>query len=46
VRERVAEFAALVDRPRRLGSDVAGDAARERKLPEEFLQAFLVEPDA
>ena len=34
VRQRVAELAALVDRARRLGRDVARDAARERELPE------------
>ena len=35
VHERVAELAALVDRARRLGGDVAGDAAGERELPEQ-----------
>jgi hypothetical protein len=42
VRERVAELAALVDRARRLGCDVAGDPARERELAEELLEARLV----
>ena len=35
VHQRVAELAALVDRPRRLGRDVAGDAAGEGELPEQ-----------
>ena len=35
VRERVAELAALVDRARRLGRDVARDAAGERELAEQ-----------
>jgi len=45
VRERVAELAALVDRARRLGRGVARDAAGERELAEERLQARLVERD-
>ncbi len=43
VRERVAELAAFVDRPRRLGSDVARDPAGEGELPEELAQAVLVQ---
>ena len=42
VRQRVAELPALVDRARSLGRDVAGDASRERELPEELAQAVLV----
>ena len=42
VRERVAELAALVDRARRLGRDVARDPARERELAEERPQPVLV----
>ena len=42
VAEAVAELAPLVDRARRLGRDVAGDAAGERELREEPLQARLV----
>ena len=42
VDQRVAELAALVDRARRLGRDVAGDAAREGELPEQPAQALLV----
>ena len=38
VGERVAELAALVDRARRLGRHVAGDAARERELAEQLAQ--------
>ena len=45
VRERVAELAALVDRARRLGRDVAGDAARERELAEQLAHALLVAGD-
>ena len=45
VRERVAELAALVDRARRLGRDVARDPAGERELPEEPAQSFLVVAD-
>ena len=37
VAEAVAQLAPLVDRARRLGSDVAGDAAREGELLEELL---------
>ena len=42
VAQAVAELAPLVDRAGRLGSDVAGDAARERELLEEFLHPRLV----
>ncbi len=35
VGQRVAELAALVDRARRFGRDVTGDAAGERELPEQ-----------
>jgi hypothetical protein len=45
VRERVAELAALVDRARRLGRDVARDAARERELPEQPRMPVLVAAD-
>src|SRR5581483_7758379 len=45
VRERVAELAALVDRARRLGGDVARDAAGEGELPEQPPQAVLVVRD-
>ena len=37
VREGVAELAALVDRARGLGRDVAGHAAREREPAEQVL---------
>ena len=46
VRERVSELAALVDRPRRLGRDVAGDAAGEGELAEQPPQALRVLGDA
>src|SRR5437867_9692454 len=42
VAQAVAELAALVDRARRLGRDVARDAAREGELLEEPLQSFRV----
>ena len=45
VRERVPELPALVDRPRRLGRDVARDAAGEGELPEELAQTVLIPPD-
>ena len=35
--ERVAKFATFVDRARAFGRDVAGDAAGERELFEQFL---------
>src|SRR4029078_2108023 len=42
VDERVSQLAALVDGARGLGRDVAGDAARERELPEQPPEAGLV----
>ena len=45
VDQRVAQLAALVDRARGLGRDVAGDAARERELPEQPPEAGLVARD-
>jgi hypothetical protein len=45
VGHRVPQLAALVDRPGRLRRDVAGHAAGERELPEQPLQAPLVEAD-
>ena len=42
VDQRVAQLAALVDRARRLGRDVAGDAAGEGELAEQPPQALLV----
>src|SRR5439155_18399315 len=42
VRQRVAEFAAFVNRPRRLRGDMRWDAARKGELAEERAQAFLV----
>jgi len=45
MRERVPELPALVDRPRRLGRDVARNAAREGELPEELAQTVLIPPD-
>ena len=42
VRQRIAEFAALVDRTRRLRRDVARNAAGERELGEEPLHPLLV----
>ena len=46
VHEGVAELTALVDGSRRLGRDVAGNAAGEGELPEQFAQAFGVLLDA
>ena len=46
VRERVAEFAALVDRARCLGRDVARDPAGEGELTEELVQPLLVHAHA
>jgi hypothetical protein len=43
--ERIAELPALVDRPRRLGSDMAGNAAGERELAEQPAHSLLVSPD-
>src|SRR5690606_14202190 len=40
--KRVAEFAAFVDRTRRLWGDVAGYTARKRELAEQFSQSGLV----
>src|SRR5581483_10794464 len=40
--DRVAQFAALVDRPRGLWRDVARNPAGKRKLPEELLYPFGV----
>ena len=45
VHERVAELAALVDRARRLGRGVAGDAAREGELAEQLAQSLLAVAD-
>ena len=45
VRERVAELAAFVDRAGRLGSHVAGDAAREAELLEQPPHPLLVLAD-
>ena len=45
VRERVAQLAALVDGARRLGRDMARDAAGERKLLEQALHAGRVARD-
>ena len=46
VGEDVAELAALVDRARRLGRHVAGDAAGERELPEQRPHPVAVVADA
>src|SRR6516164_7470124 len=43
--ERIAELAALVDRSRCFGGDVAGNSAGERELPEQPADAFLVGTD-
>ena len=45
VRERVPELAALMDGARRLGRDMARDAARERELAEQPLHPPRVEAD-
>src|SRR5699024_4627745 len=42
VGQRVAQLAALVDRPRGLGGDVGGDAAGEGELAEQSAQALGV----
>src|SRR5439155_26568667 len=42
VRERVAELAALVDRPRRLGSGMAREPAGKRELAEQVAEPVLV----
>ena len=46
MRKRIAELAAFVDRARSLGRDVAGDAARERELPEQLSDAVFILGDA
>ncbi len=43
--QRVAQLAALMNRPRRLRRGVAGDPAREAETSEETAQTFLVERD-
>ena len=43
--QRVAEFAALVDRPGRFGGDVAGDSVGPGELPEEQAHAFGIPAD-
>ena len=45
MRERVAQLAAFMDGPGRLGRDMAGDAAREGELLEQGLHALLVRGD-
>ncbi len=45
VQQRVPELASLVDRPRRLGRRVARNPARERELPNQPAQPFLVVAD-
>src|SRR5205823_6464510 len=45
MRERIAELAALVDRARRLGRNMARDPAGKRELPEEGAQSVLVAAD-
>ena len=45
VRQRITQFAALVNRTRCLGRDVARDPARERKLLEQPLHPVLVLSD-
>ena len=45
VGKRVAELAALVDRPGRLGRDVARDPTRERELPKQRPQPVDVRSD-
>ena len=42
VRQRVTQFAALMNRAGRLGRDMAGNAAGERELLEQSLHALLV----
>src|SRR4051794_19470551 len=42
MRERVAELAALVDRPGSLGRDVRGDAPGERGLADKPAQSFAI----
>ncbi len=45
VDQRVAELAALMDRPRRFGRRVAGNAAGERELLEQALHALSIGRD-
>src|SRR3954470_1343115 len=45
VRDRITEFASLMNRPRSLWSNVARDAAGERKLGEEPLHAPAIAGD-
>jgi hypothetical protein len=45
VAERIAEFAALVDRAGRRGRDMARDASRERRLLEQPFQSDFVLAD-
>src|SRR5262249_52794709 len=45
VRDRVSELAALMNGPRSFGGNVARDAARKRKLPEELLHSFFRRAD-
>ncbi len=42
MRQRIAQFAAFVNRPGRFGGDVTGDAARKRKLLEQPVHSLLV----
>ena len=42
VRQRIAEFAAFMDRARRLGRGMAGNAAGKGELPEQPAHARLV----
>ena len=44
VNERVPQFAALVDRPRHLRSNMTGDATGERELAKELLEPALAQP--
>ena len=46
MRQRIAEFAALVDGAGRLGRDVAWNPARKRELREEPLHALRILRDA
>ena len=45
VEQGVSKLTALVDRPRRLGCDVARDSSRERELPEQPAQSLFVARD-
>ncbi len=42
VRQRIAEFAALMNRTGRFGRDMGGDAAGKRELLEQLLHSFGV----